>query len=565
MLFVALIGGGVYAYFSLIGFRSVKVEEWNGKVDLERSGKEKDIFEGLKLVTDDRVTTGNDGKLMLLIDSDKELVASENTRFSLKATGIANNGKVTIKLDYGSALATIDKKLNEHSEFEIKTPNATCSVRGTTFNVAYDKSAAKTRVDVTKGVVHVEAGKNSLDLNAGESAEVVDDNITPVSSRAWTDRADILPSMKNGYVEFGAYEQDGDLANGPEPIEWDVLDSNEKGTLLVSRYVLDAQPYNDSQKDVSWETSPLRSWLNDDFINSAFTEGEQACINSVEIENPDNEMYETRGGNDTSDKVFLLSAEEVITYYEFNYYDTGRRYGNSELLIIAPTEYAKQQGIEGQEITEDFLRQNSYDVNNYRSFIGKEGTWWWLRSPGFSGNTAICVSSLGATGWLNVAGNKVDESRGVRPAIYINKDYDGNGDSATVVNMDDTEEDPEAETTGEENASEEKQPEKKKLKEPDVTIEKNPDYVEPGEEFDFSEVEGRWKNGNVPYYLDLKSDGSCTLETQGQDYYGTFHYTFDGTTVTFDIKTNIGSSLRFTGIQLVADELESPYHLLTRY
>ncbi len=442
LVFIALLGGAGFAYFNLIGFRSVKVEKWEGKVELDRGGEDKDIFEGLKLVTNDRVTTGNEGSLMLLIDSDKELLASENTRFSLKATGIKNNGKVTIKLEYGSALATINEKLSEHSEFEIKTPNATCSVRGTTFNVAYDSSVAKTRVDVTKGVVHVEAGKNSLDLNAGESAEVVDETVTPVVTK-WTDRADILPYMQNGYVLFGAYEQDGDLSNGAEPIEWEVFDTNENGTMLLSRYVLDAQPYNDSQKDVSWETSPLRAWLNDDFIENAFTEAEQAYLVSVDLENPDNEQYEVKGGSDTRDKVFLLSTDDVLTHYEYIYYDDSRKYGNSDQLVIAPTEYAVQQGIEKLEITDKTLRENSYDVNTYTSYIGKTGTWWWLRSPGYKENTACYVSALGAAGWLNIAGGSVDAIHGIRPALYINKDFIGSDSGATVVVQDDPGEDEE--------------------------------------------------------------------------------------------------------------------------
>ena len=561
IFFIALIGGGVFAYFTFIGFRSIKLEDWDGTVDLERNGKGKELFEGLKLVANDRVTTGEEGNVMLLIDTDKELVASENTRFSIKASGITNNGKVTIKLEYGSALASIDKKLSEHSEFEIKTPNATCSVRGTTFNVAYDRSASKTRVDVTTGVVHVEAGKNSLDLNAGESAEVVDELVTPVSNKPWTDRADILPSMQpGGYVEFGAYEQDGDLNNGPEPIEWEIFSSDDNGTMLVSRYVLDAQSYNDSKRDVTWETSPLRTWLNEDFMNNAFTDAEKQRINSAYIENPDNEKYETKGGNDTTDKVFLLSTDDVLGHYDFIYYDDNRKYGTSEQLIIAPTEYAKQQGIEGLDITEEVLRENSYDVFQYSDFVGRTGTWWWLRSPGYTENTACCVSGLGAAGWLNIAGNSVDNLYGIRPALYIKDSFDEESPKTDALTDED---DPDAEDA--QDADAEKTTPAEEKPEEETVIEENPDFVPADEETDNSEVRGRWKIGNMPYYLELNSDWTCSLEIRGKDKYGTFHYSFDGSTITFDIKTEIGSSLTFTGIQLRADELESPYNLMMRY
>ena len=47
-------------------------------------------------------------------------------------------------------------------------------------------------------------------------------------------------------VTFGRYEQDNDPENGQEPIEWFVvdLDKANRRVLLLSRYVLDAYPYN---------------------------------------------------------------------------------------------------------------------------------------------------------------------------------------------------------------------------------------------------------------------------------------------------------------------------------
>ena len=49
---------------------------------------------------------------------------------------------------------------------------------------------------------------------------------------------------KGDYFTFGAYEQDNNLANGPEPIEWIVLAKEEKKILIISRYGIDACPYN---------------------------------------------------------------------------------------------------------------------------------------------------------------------------------------------------------------------------------------------------------------------------------------------------------------------------------
>ena len=58
-------------------------------------------------------------------------------------------------------------------------------------------------------------------------------------------------------VTFGTYEQDDDPANGAEKIEWIVIDVEEHRALLLSRYVLDAIPYNESQKYLPWKAMLL--------------------------------------------------------------------------------------------------------------------------------------------------------------------------------------------------------------------------------------------------------------------------------------------------------------------
>ena len=77
---------------------------------------------------------------------------------------------------------------------------------------------------------------------------------------------------KDDMILFGHYEQDNDLGNGPEPIEWIVLDTQDGKALLLSKYGLDAVPYNDdNNRAVTRETCTLRTWLNDTFLNAAFT------------------------------------------------------------------------------------------------------------------------------------------------------------------------------------------------------------------------------------------------------------------------------------------------------
>ena len=70
-------------------------------------------------------------------------------------------------------------------------------------------------------------------------------------------------------MTFGSYPQDAD--GTVKPIEWDVLDIQDGKALLISSKCLDARPYNEEYAPVTWEKCTLRAWLNDDFLNTAFS------------------------------------------------------------------------------------------------------------------------------------------------------------------------------------------------------------------------------------------------------------------------------------------------------
>ncbi len=119
-----------------------------------------------------------------------------------------------------------------------------------------------------------------------------------------------------GSVLFGEYEQDEELSNGPEEIEWLVLDEDGNGRyLLLSKLVLDMKPYYAEYSPfATWDGSTARYWLNGAFLNKAFPSSEQALIPEVLVENPGNAQFGTYGGEDTKDRCFLLSAEEIYRY-----------------------------------------------------------------------------------------------------------------------------------------------------------------------------------------------------------------------------------------------------------
>ncbi|MBP5781130.1 MAG: hypothetical protein J6X34_07845 [Clostridia bacterium] len=104
--------------------------------------------------------------------------------------------------------------------------------------------------------------------------------------------------------------------------------------MLLSKYGLDCQPFNKDHTSATWENCSLRAWLNDEFINTAFSDTEKAWISLTSLANPDNPEEGTSGGNDTADKVFILSLDEAVnTEYGFS-----GEYGTADKLRqCAPT------------------------------------------------------------------------------------------------------------------------------------------------------------------------------------------------------------------------------------
>ena len=163
------------------GHRVIKIESFAGDVELERGSDEEDVFEGMKLKSDDKVTTGDASLVELLVDEDKHIVAEENTCFTIVANGNEKKGKLKIELEYGTSLIDIENKLSDDSDVEVETPNATLSVRGTTFEVGYTEDENTTVVEVTTGTVEVETDGTSEMVDAGNMAIIVDDEIKIMS------------------------------------------------------------------------------------------------------------------------------------------------------------------------------------------------------------------------------------------------------------------------------------------------------------------------------------------------------------------------------------------------
>lgn len=179
-------------------------------------------------------------------------------------------------------------------------------------------------------------------------------------------------------VKFGHY-QDAD-------IEWYVLAHEDGRALLLSVQALDAKPFNETPAD--WDNSSMRTWLNGEFYDTAFSKEEQQAIILSSLDNGDDLHYGTAVGQNTEDSVFLLSASEA------------EKYLSKSQIITYPTDYAVSQGV-------------------YTNDSGACA--WWLRSPGSSDDGPAYYSSQGDIGTHAHKGSET--VLGTRPAVWITEEY----------------------------------------------------------------------------------------------------------------------------------------------
>ena len=199
-------------------------------------------------------------------------------------------------------------------------------------------------------------------------------------------KIDLKNANIGDYVFFGSYEQDNVSINGQEDIEWLVLDKKETQILITSKYALDCQPYNTRQDGTTWDNSYIRRWLNEDFYDVAFDDNEKKCVQVTANEAEKQYVLGAPTGENTKDKIFLLSVYEVNKYFSD---DNSRK--------TKATKYAQELG--------------AYTNNEY--------CWWWLRSPSYFDKEH--VQGIYPIGFISENGYEVTKTSycAVRPVLWI--------------------------------------------------------------------------------------------------------------------------------------------------
>lgn len=237
--------------------------------------------------------------------------------------------------------------------------------------------------------------------NSHIKKDILWDYMYPIKPACWIYINDSIPDKSDGKTNentvnfkeikkgdtilMGDAGQYGQTDFDTDKIEWTVLDVKDGKALLLSRFVLFEDYYNNkyyyntlSKKGdiVTWSNSYIREKLNGEFYSKIFSDSEKRRIISSELTNADNPEYGTSGGKNTTDKIFLIDVFDAQRYFS----------------------------------SEDSLR----------AF-----TSWYLRTPGGSINNA---SYIDRNGVLQIYGESVNDfgnwtnTNGIRPAMWISLD-----------------------------------------------------------------------------------------------------------------------------------------------
>lgn len=190
-----------------------------------------------------------------------------------------------------------------------------------------------------------------------------------------------------------------------EPIKWKILTESDGKAFLLADIALDSQEYyftsSGSTREINGATvyennyaySTIRSWLNETFYNTAFSDLEKQAILSTIVDNSEvstgysNHPYSCEN---TCDKVFLPSYAEIEGYL------TGGT------LERSSSDYAKSQGCEVSRLS------------------GKEGNcWWWLRSPHYANSCRVSYIYYG--GNVRYYHYVYSVGSGIVPALWISR------------------------------------------------------------------------------------------------------------------------------------------------
>ena len=242
------------------------------------------------------------------------------------------------------------------------------------------------------GITEDEPESEDEDMTSEDIAELTEEE------KLEAELEEMIKSAQVGdVIEFGTFEQDGDDANGEEPIEWIVLADEDGKKLLLSKYILmsigDMMEFPGDGVNYTWKECGIRTYLNGDFYESAFSDEEREFITETELKTTWSDhvslgaelvdvetiSYESLGAVIsyevgkivTNDKIFIPDFDEEYVKYLSVEHREWWMYGTDILAKATPA-----SGVPNKPYRQDYYDEAKYlcdpSVNLDESLVGEE-------------------------------------------------------------------------------------------------------------------------------------------------------------------------------------------------
>lgn len=171
-------------------------------------------------------------------------------------------------------------------------------------NIIIPEIGYKRAMDAVAAENYIQAYEGLLSLNGyKDSSEKADDIFEDYFAQSLSDVS------AGDMLYLGEY-------NGA-PLSWTVVSIRKDYAILACNSIVATQPYNNEQGDINsaldsyyyneWPVCSLRKWMNNDFLNAAFNDTEQALLKKASV--PSAGVVKDEGT--VSDYVYILSRDEM--------------------------------------------------------------------------------------------------------------------------------------------------------------------------------------------------------------------------------------------------------------
>ena len=188
----------------------------------------------------------------------------------------------------------------------------------------------------------------------------------------YRDVKEILTHTEGLKAELAAWQQSlqpGDKVRFGD-YAWIVLDKSEGNLLLITEDVTGEMPFMEGTSSrTTWQHSTLRTYLNGEFLDGAFSEAEKQAIQLTKVKAVKSPDSKASPGNNTDDYVYILNQQETSQY-------------------------------------NDILNELPGTIN------------WWIRSPGADNNIKVYSVGTGRKYIDSIPGKPA----GVRPVLWVRED-----------------------------------------------------------------------------------------------------------------------------------------------